>query len=65
MTPWKIEKITSSDPKLKIRVGSFTHPNVEEEEIDQTVFFSREEESGLKSTQTWLKSFQFLETSDL
>ena len=39
MTPWKIEKITSSDPKLKIRVGSFTHPNVEEEEIDQTVFF--------------------------
>ena len=39
MTPWKIETIKSSTANLNLRVGTFTHPDTQESQITQLVFF--------------------------
>ena len=38
-SPWQIKKIKSSNPKLKLRVGHYNHPNIEEKDIRQIIFF--------------------------
>jgi len=39
MSPWKITKIDSSSPNIKLRVGTYKHPGVSENEIKQVIFF--------------------------
>ncbi len=39
MSPWKITKIESSTPNIKLRVGTFIHPEADETDIEQVIFF--------------------------
>ena len=55
MSPWKITKTDSSSPNIKLRVGTYTHPDVNENEIKQVIFFFTGRESGSKSTIQFLK----------
>ena len=55
MSPWKITKIDSSSPNIKLRVGTYKHPGVSETRLNKLFSSLQDGENGSRSIIVYLK----------